>query len=594
MSTVPPLCSHSLLLLSLSRCRHKVRVRPSSKPPPPPSAAPDHAATVPGMSADGNAGYNPLVLPPAALGPSPGPMSADASNGDEDSANAQPLSPSAPPLHDTETHLRSVHALLDSLPAEFRPTQPRRPTQPTTSFAIPATTALELPSPSEEPGSATEPIRNASPWPPPLSEAPPGHVTVRGGGGTSGMPELCRMLSSLDRVDRRLFALGGHGDDHNAARSGDGDEDVAGYNGRERTSAGGDKEPTSISTADGQTPVEATITAATGIVGAGTAASKMRQARAISRLQQAWRARSSRQRAAAAEAEAERGAFFRRQQRRQEAAGTIQLAYRRAQARHRARRATEERRRWEERQRRRKAAVVVLERAWRVFEARRRAARELAEARGRAAAAVAAAARRTEDTARAAVLVQAVWRGMSARAVVARRFEASRARSRAAASVAPVAEQEPPSQPASIDTDRPLAAGATTTPRSVPLSRRSTFYNQLSQDPRRHHRLQLPEAHMAAAAALPRSQGVPLPPARSLAASHSAAVGKGERKAELSAGTQERERVGGRPLARSAGAVRPPRFADKETARIARIMKGNLQQHWASARSSTSSDDVDL
>lgn len=606
----PPLSSlTSRLLLLLSCCRHKVRVRPQ---PPPSSArdqshtsqdvhqAADHATTLPVMPVNVDSEHNPLTLLRAALGPSPETMSTEARNGDEKDAPTSPRA--APPLHDTQTHLRSVHALLDSLPPEFRSTQPRRPSTPASvsSAAKPISTASELPSPSEEPRASAERIRTASAWPPPpspLSEEPMSLPSGRAyGGETSGMPELRRMLSSLDRIDRRLFALGGHGDDHDVHDSDttSGDANDAGCKRRGRTSdAGDDETPTGSSTADDK-PTETTAIVATGIVGDGSLGAKRTQDRAVFRLQRAWRARSNKRRLAA-EAEAERKAFSLRQKRREEAAATIQSAHRRAQARYRIKRAAEERRRWGERQRRRAAACAVLERAWRAFQARRRAARELAEARARVAAAVAAAAaaaRREQDTARAAVLVQAVWRGMSARTAVARRFEASRARWRAAAAAASAAGgQETSSRPAPIGGGYALAAGMTTTPRSRP----STFYNQLSQDPRRSHRLQLPEAHLAAAAAaLPPSQGLSLPPAPSLAVSHSAAIGKCERKAERPAGTQDTERFGGRPLGRSAGATRPPRFADKETARIARIMKGNLQQHWASARSSSSSDDVDL
>lgn len=400
------------------------------------------------------------------------------------------------------------------------------------------------------------------------------------------------MLSSLDRVDRRLFALGrchgvGHGDDGGGSDGGSECADRPGERGAD------DGEP-AAATANGP-PLEDDSAAAKPC----PAPSGVDHHLAISRLQHAWRARTKRRRDAA-EVEAEREAHALRRKRREEAAVAIQAAYRRAQARHRATAAAQERWRWEDRQRRRIAACAVLERAWRAFENRRREARELAEVCGRAAAAVAAAAkiRRGEEVTRGAVLVQAVWRGMSARAAVARRFEASRARTLAAttvveapaaASVALPMERELLPHPEISTSAHRLAAGVAPKPRPLP----STFYNQLSQDPRRRLHLHLPEAHLAAASAVPSlsssSHGLPPPASRSLAASHSAAVGGDRTSAEMG----HSERFGPRPLARSAGAVRAPRFADQETARIARIMKGNLQ-HWASARSSSSSDEVDL
>lgn len=404
------------------------------------------------------------------------------------------------------------------------------------------------------------------------------------GGEPSSLPELRRMLSSLDRVDRRIFALGSHG---GASEDAEDAED-------QQQERGVDNAPP----AEGVT-TEAAVPEGTHVIGASTEDGVSDAADCS--LQQASRARERRLREAAAEA-AELEACAMRQRRRDEAAVKIQVALRRAQARHRARAATEERQRREGRQRRRKLACATLERAWEVFAGRRRAGRELAEARARVAAvaAVAAAARRAEDTARAVILVQAVWRGGLARVSV-RRLKISRARSRAghelghvgvlSASVTgatlpvdvEVLQQTPP-------TDTRLADIATT-PRPRPLAAPSTFYNQLSQDPRRHCRL--PEAHLAATTPLPSAGLAPLP--RALAASHGATGGVEEAKGERP-GVQS-GRFGPRPLARSAGAGRPPRFADLETARIARIMKGNLQ-HWAGVRSggggSSSSDDFDL
>eukprot|EP00903_Cladosiphon_okamuranus_P009595 g9134.t1 len=555
----------------------KVRVRPQL-----PSSESDQEGPMP---PDDTVGYE-QALVPAALDLSPRTESANTAEDVKDSRAAvdTPSSPS-PPLHDTQAHLRSVHALLDSLPAELRSTRPRRPLPllssspspspaPVAAMPMPTDSMLELLSPSQELQSPTRSSGGA-----PSKEPRPGRSEP------FSLPELRRMLSSLDRVDRRLFALGechsvDHDDDGN-----DGGSDRAGA----EISASGRAEGGEPAATTNGTPLEAAAEAQSRPEAAGAD-----HHQAISRLQQAWRARAKMRREAA-EAGAERAAYAVRRKRRQDAATAIQTAYRRAQARHRAAAAAQERRRREDRQRRRAAACAVLERAWRAFETRRRAARELAEARGRAAAAVAAAARarRAEEVSRGAVLVQAVWRGMSARAAVARRFEASRARTlsaaAAAASEALPMERELSSHPTSSMSAGRLAAGVTPTPRPLP----STFYNQLSQDPRR--RLQLPESHLAVSAR-PSSHGLPPPPpaARSLAASHSAAIGGMRRKSsDPSAETEQSERIGPRPLARSAGAVRAPRFADQETARIARIMKGNLQ-HWASARSSSSSDDVDL
>lgn len=550
-------------------------------------------------------GHKQLLLPATSLG-----LSQRAEPAADGKDNRVADTPPPPPLHDTQAHLRSVHALLDSLPAEFRSTQPRRPPPPLpTSSPSPAarpidTLLLELPSPSQEP------------------ESPPTRLS---GGGTpsepgrdrlepSTMPELRRMLSSLDRVDRRLFALGDcHGVAHDDNDDSDGGAERAGGADRSGSGAGeqetdGGGEPAATTTNGPQLEAAPAKSCHPAVEAAGVDHHHHHH-RAISRLQQAWRARARRRREAA-EGEAEREAYALRRKRRKEAAVAIQAAYRRAQARHRAAAAAQERRRWEDRRRRRAAACAVLERAWRAFETRRRAKRELAEARGRAAAA--AKARRAEEVTRGAVLVQAVWRSISARAAVARGFEASRARTLAettvatpaapaapaatpaaatAASVALPMERELLSHPGTNRSAHRLAADDAQAPRPLP----STFYNQLSQDPRRG--LHLPEAHLAAASAAPSSsRGLPPPPAaRSLAASHSAAVG-GDRKLSGEPAAAEMmgqsERFGPRPLARSAGAARAPRFADQETARIARIMKGNLQ-HWASARSSSSSDDVD-
>lgn len=538
------------------------------------------------MPAGVGTGHEPLGLP-VTFGPSPAAESSGTGSdgGVEDADGGDWDAPPSPPLHDTQAHLRSVHALLDSLPDEFRSAS--RPRQPLpTSSAGRAGVGLGLPSLSEEPPPPATASGNASSLVPPQSSGRTASGAARQHGGceiTGGIPELRRMLSTLDKVDRRLFALGG--DDDDGPQSSGGSADVE-Y-GSEGWGAGGG------GPAVGGAPAVkgSTSEAKAGAPPADTVVSTGKKHGtdhhlAISRLQEAWRARSRRRREAA-EVEAQRRAYALRRKRREGAAVAIQRAHRRAQARYRARAAAEERRRWEDRRRRRAAACAVLERAWRVFDSRRRAAREVAEARARAAAAVAAAeatARKSEQTARGAVLIQAMWRGVLARAATARRIEASRARLRAAAA----ASRVPPAEREASSPHRRVAGGIAVEPRPAPPS---TFYNQLSQDPRRGHRLQLPEAHLAA---LPLSRGLP-PRARSRAASSSAAVRDDGSRAEEEARVDTRppERLEPRRLARSAGAGRPPRFADQETARIARIMNGNLQ-HWASARSSSSSDEINL
>ncbi|CBJ27795.1 conserved unknown protein [Ectocarpus siliculosus] len=577
------------VLDDMQRPRGQIKVRVCPQPPSSSAAhlAPEPPPAFPEVPPGVGTGHETLGLP-ATFGPSPAAESSGTGNdgGVEDADGDVEDAPPSPPLHDTQAHLRSVHALLDSLPDEFRSSS--RPRQPLpTSSAGRAGVGLGLPSLSEEPPPPPPPSVNASPPVPPQSSGRAASGAARQHGGcepTGGIPELRRMLSSLDKVDRRLFALG---DDDDDPQSSGGSADVEfGSEGRGRAGGGGPAVGGAPDMKGSTSEAKAGAPPADTVVSTGRRHGTDHHL-AISRLQEAWRARSRRRREAA-EAEARRRAYALRRKRRESAAVAIQRAHRRAQARHRARAAAEERRRWEDRRRRRSAACAVLERAWRAFDSRRRAAREVAEARARAAAAVAAAeatARKSEQTARGAVLIQAVWRGVSARAATARRIDASRERLRAAAA----ASRVPPAEREASSPHRRVAGGIAVEPRPAPPS---TFYNQLSQDPRRGHRLQLPEAHLAA---LPLSRGLPPPFARSRAASSSSAARDDGSRAEeeARADTRPPERLEPRRLARSAGAGRPPRFADQETARIARIMKGNLQ-HWASARSSSSSDELNL
>ncbi|CAB1118524.1 unnamed protein product [Ectocarpus sp. CCAP 1310/34] len=578
---------HVLDDMQRPRGQIKVRVCPQSPSSLAAHVAPEPPPAFPAIPSGVSTGHETLGLP-VTLGPSPAaaPSGTGSDGGVEDADGDVEVAPPSPPLHDTQAHLRSVHALLDSLPDEFRSSSRSRQPLPTSS-ARRARVGLGLPLLNEEPPPPpATPSGHASPLVPQQSCGRTASEAARQHDGcepTGGIPELRRMLSSLDKVDRRLFALGDDGDDgDDDPQSSGGSADVE-HGSEGRGAGGGGPAVSGASAMKGSTP-EAKAGAPPTAVSTGRGHGTDHHL-AISRLQEAWRARSRRRREAA-EAEAQRRAYTLRRKRRECAAVVIQRAHRRAQARHRARAAAEERRRWEDRRRRRAAACAVLERAWRAFDLRRRAAREVAEARARAAAAVAAAEateRKSEQTVRGAVLIQAVWRGVSARAATARRIDACRARLRAAAAASrvPQADREASSQ------HRRVVGGIAVEPRPAPPS---TFYNQLSQDPRRGHRLQLPEAHLAA---LPLSHGLP-PRARSRAASSSAAVQDDGSRAEAAlAETRPPERLEPRRLARSAGAGRPPRFADQETARIARIMKGNLQ-HWASGRSSSSSDELNL
>lgn len=492
-----------------------------------------------------------------------------------------------PPLHDTQVHLRAVHALLESLPSEFRSdrlclSQPPPSSQPDESVLV-DDHVVSHPARIEESKTPCE-VSLVSTRVSPEGKAD-GHA-----GEECSLPELRRMLLSLDKVDRRLFALGPSGGD--PAFSEDEEEGGSGLGGGER----GDDGPT-LHLATG-----------TGVVGRTSvarleASSLYHQAALI--IERAWRARRAslrkKQEAAAA---AERQAHLRRQRRRDEAAVTIQLAYRRAQAIHRAKAAASERRRWRDQQLRRAAASATIERAWKAFLRRQRAARELAEMRARAAEEAEAEQRFKATATRAAVIIQSAWRGSLGRAT-ARCLKMTRAktcveRKSGRDGGAVIGDALSTELPTTGDLSRPTPLGgiphtgvAFSAGSPLPMSFPSTFYNQLSQDPRKNP---LPDIGVAAmtniTAPVVGISFVQAPTASEVSES------VGEMKVEE---TRERlgisGRFGPRPKTRSAGAIRPTRFADLETARIARIMKGHLQ-HRAGGRSSleasSSSEDLGL
>lgn len=568
--------------------------------PQPPATASDRerqalgpASTLSAQQQEVNTGFEQLFYP-ATLAPSPGSGVAD-SGGREASSDCGAWtgdSGASPPLDDTQTHLRAVHALLDSLPAEFRsshrPPPPPLPLSALSSSLVCGESSLKFPSLCEEPEGAAR-SHAAAPFPGGTVSVPVSATGERcGDREPSSLPELQRMLLSLDRIDRRLFAL-------NSSASGAVDAQAEGVGVDEGCVDDGDDEPGMQDVDDAQAVGLVTDATAPSMETTEVDTDKVANLGA-SRLQRVWRVWSKKRREEAV-MKAERASCALRERRRDEAAAKIQVAHRRAQARHRLRVASEERRRWEDRQRRRAEACATLERAWKAFEVRRRASRELAEARAR----VAAAARRAEVTARSATAIQAVWRGALGRAAACRlsasrvkppaegKFGRGGAHGAVASATMPVYRNL--LRPAPLSGER--LASASTTPRPLPFVMPSTFYNQLSQDPRRRHRL--PDAHLAATGTL---SSAARPPA--LAVSASQAVDRGVVEAKEERAVLPSVRFGPRPLAQSAGAaVRPPRFADLETARIARIMNGNLQ-HWAGVRSggggggSSSSDDFDL
>ncbi|CAN0554030.1 unnamed protein product, partial [Ectocarpus sp. 12 AP-2014] len=129
--------------------------------------APEPPPVFPEMPPGFGTGHEPLGHP-VTFGPSPAPESSGTgSDGGVEDADADVEdAPSSPPLHDTQAHLRSVHALLDSLPDEFRSSS--RPRQPLPkSSAGRAGFGLGFPSLSEEPPPPATPSGNASPLVPP-------------------------------------------------------------------------------------------------------------------------------------------------------------------------------------------------------------------------------------------------------------------------------------------------------------------------------------------------------------------------------------------------------------------------------------------
>lgn len=603
-------------------------------------------------------------------------------------------SPSTPtaPLHDTQTHLRAVHALLDSLPPEYQSDvrQQQKRQQPPALSPGPKnksrsprghfpTPTVAHPLPSEEPlagrlGPDGEGAMNGkrTTFRPSISgSGDVGESSTCGrddtgvcgsDGKPSSLPEIRRLLSSLDRVDQRLMSLASPGGDRfGEVRNPRSDATAA----TAATAGGGDgiyNSGTSRNVPPLRDPLagggrSSCCRGETGVVDdLRPRFADGADEQAATKIQGAWRATSMRRRhkAALLAQQEVMQAASRRERARTESARTIQVAYRRAQARHRARAELEERRRWAAQQRRRAEACSTLARAWRTFECRRRGKRELTKARARAAAAAAEHARKTEQAARAAIVIQKLLRGGLSRQA-ARRLRGARQHSgggggnsgsRDAWSVGALLlssgstateassnangngengestgsvpdervllrattgadDARPlPSEPSSMTPTThcvvvaPSAARTSPTnttasaaprplpPSSPPAPAPSTFYNQLSQDPRR--RFPIPEAHVASAlsrevAKSPPSTGVAMAESRGVAV-------KSKRSGPPPADTA------GRGVA---GVVRPPRFADLETARIARIMKGNLQ-HWAGVRSSvgecsySSSDDFDL
>lgn len=532
----------------------------------------------------------------------------------------------SPPLHDAQVHLRAVHALLDSLPPEFRTAQ-RRPSSPRTTEVLSFPPALP-PTTIVGPSLIKEPLIrddtsgvSGSGQPSSDSEAAAIEAGADGGdsSGPSSMPEISRLLSSLDRVDQRLSSLG----------SGDASQQIAGCESGNGGSRGWDD--------SSLTPVDCVAStrdeSLEGYV-FGDEVTALHQQRSVdgmvhlaaSTIQRAWRVLSMKLRATAA-ARAEQKAVVRRRRRREEAAVRIQIAHRRAQARHRARAAVEERTRWQVQHRRRAAACATLEKAWKAFELQRTTRRELVEARARALV-TEAAARRAEESRRAATIIQALVRGGAARAT-ARRLRLFRAGSdvgdethsggggggnseeacsRAASGLSHgdgsrTTTMTPAYDAATGKSSLPMTMSSayvnptrsSLAPRRLPPATPSTFYNQLSQDPRR--RCPLPDTHVAVGTS---SSSVPVLDTHNLKVSWVADQGvKATDAAAKGATSHLSGRFGPPPGGQGGlGTMRQPRFADLETARIARIMKGNLQ-HWAGVRSGgegyySSSDDVDM
>ncbi|CAM9928469.1 unnamed protein product [Discosporangium mesarthrocarpum] len=285
------------------------------------------------------------------------------------------------------------------------------------------------------------------------------------------------------------------------------------------------------------------------------------------------------------------------------AALLIQAAFRKARTSRATRAAAAERRRWERQREKRDEearACGVIQSVWRMHQRRQEEKKELADLRARVAAAARARAR-----AEAVTLLQSAWRGKLARTVAERRWAVRRCQGESgdrghdyASAATPKALLGKDKALMNLTFNARLGPSPSTPGTPAVLSDTlhaqpsSTFYNQLSQDPRRTH--PLPDAHVAK-----QDHG------QQQAVTH-------RRGPELATTLEPVKREDGQaswcppPLAvkystrggvqmgsrRGVGVLRTPRFADSETARIARIMKGNLQPrrsarpHWEGGYSS--------
>lgn len=506
-----------------------------------------------------------------------------------------------PPLHNAEAHLRAVHALLDSLPAEFRSTERRSSV---------STSGQDMDTVEERrPATITDAFAREEPSTPPggdVDRTPsPGSTrdSLEAGAGTRvdspdeaqcpSMPEIRHLLSSLDKMDRRLFALAPSGMSRDLSS-------ISGGTKQRWKEAGRYIFSSNIATNKERSAGEIGI-----IAKASGRLDPIIVEHAARRIQRLWRVTFERLRTVK-KLQVEEDADRLREAQKHAAATKIQGAHRRAQARYRAKITIEERRRWEARQQRRAVACATLERAWKAFELRRSGRRELTEARARAkASAAAAASRRVEECTHAATRIQTMVRRALARAQAHRQKVVSgesdskgntrrdgqtlfSAGSRHEAKVVGI-------EPLVDGLMSPAPRGSSTyhihVPFASPIAPRpllstavpSTFYNQLAQDPRRW--CPLPETHMA--------------PARNVSpnAVHSSSICSATQDGTRTKGTSVGSEHANTAPRQRPGVMRPPRFADLETERIARIMRGNLQQ-WAGVRSGgegfSSSDELDL
>lgn len=415
----------------------------------------------------------------------------------------------------------------------------------------------------------------------PLSES---RLAPNGDDGP-GMPEIRRLLSSLDKVDRRVLALEPSGSSEDSAL-------IAGKQGQCGV-AGGDGVVSRASPArSGRSGRccgggEAPETGKRLVVPPAVVRVRVRHS-AARRIQREWRLFWKKLQGAR-RALATKEAVVRREARRNAAATQIQRAYRRALVRHHAKAAREERRRWEARERRRTAACATLERAWRAFDARRRGKRELAEARARLKASAAVAeGRRLAEFARAAKVIQALVRGVLARVFVRRlrrtRVE-SHPRERNRVNPAPLTHSsDSMSGKRSVVNPAPCAS-----PPSNFFKERSQGLRRLQSVPDTHHDRNISASGMCQQS-ISSHHHLPCFPVDTGGTFLNDTAHRGQT-------TVSSERLGHAPARLAPGATRPARFADVETARIARIMRGNLR-HWAGIRSGgeglSSSDDPDL